>query len=1757
MTQSLRVLLTMAAFTFASFSICLNAQSFSGAPITKMNAALQQSLKAWEVYQIDVEALNKAVKTSPNFNAKINLQFGFHNWDIQLTPSGIIPTDYTLLVHSEKGLQKSFPSDPKAFKGYVENGNGKVRLTIDRDFLYGFVEESGKRFYIEPYSYYEPGAPRDLFVFFDMDDVNRDIDATCSVIDEGLELKKIENDLGNHKGETSAEAMACYVYEIAIASDKSMFTKYGSVAAVENHNIGVINDVQGDYTGNFNHDLVFSIVTQFVVTGTDPWTSSLDAGTLLADFRTWGNNGGFGASYDIGELWTNRDFNGGTVGIAYLSAVCTSFKYHCLQDFTSNSELLRCMTSHENGHNFSMVHDSGSGSCPPDYIMCPFVSTSSTWSSSSVSSFNAFVGPLISSGCLSPCGPTATANFSWNPNPACQGQAVQFTDQSTGTVTTRNWTFQSGVPGTSTLANPVVTWNSPGTFNVTLTVNGNSSITKQVTVNPLPVANFTFTVSGLTVTFTNTSTNATGYIWDFGDGVSSFDVNPVHTYADAGNYVVTLTATNDCSSSVKTKNVNTAPTADFSASPTTGCATLFVNFTNESSSNATSYQWQFPGGNPSSSSLTNPIVFYNTAGTYTVTLTAFNASGSAVETKTSYIHVQTTPAPGFTYSINGLVVNFTNTSSGATSYSWNFGDNTTSTLANPVHTYATGGTYTVTLSAINDCGTTTISKTFSLILPPAASFTANPSSGCAPLTVTFNNTSTNATGYSWVFPGGTPGSSTDQNPTVVFNNPGAYTVTLTATNPGGTSTATTTIQVVPEPVAGFTDTITGLVVHFTNTSTNSNTYNWNYGDNSTSSDTNSVHTYATDGTYLVRLIANGPCGIDTFFKNVVIVTPPVANFSQTPSTGCVPLSVQYSYTGTTNASSFSWSFPGGTPNSATIANPVVVYDNPGQYSATLIVGNAAGSDTIVKTNIVTVGTGPNAGFSSNVNGSTANFNNTSTNANSYSWSFGDGGSSNSNNPSHTYTADGTYTVVLTATNACGSSTATQIVTIITPPIANFTASPTTGCAALTVQFTSTASANSSNLNWSFPGGNPSSSTVTNPVVVYDTPGTYNVSLIASNAAGSDTLIKTAFVVVNTTPTPAFTHTENGLSASFINGSSNANTYSWNFGDGNSSNSANPTHTYATDGTYTVVLSASNACGTSTSSQTITVISLPQASFTATNTSGCAPLSVQFTSTSSANSNTFNWNFPGGTPSSSNEQNPVVSYNTPGNYSVTLTVGNAAGTATATQTNYVQVSNLPNAAFSSNVNNNLAIFTNASSGSTSYNWNFGDGTNANDTNPTHIYLADGVYTVVLTATNACGTNTFTQTVSITTPPTAAFSASATNGCAPFTVQFSNQSSANAQNYAWTFPGGSPASSNEQNPITTWTAPGTYTVTLTVSNGAGSSSTSTIINVGSQPTSSFTYVLNAYTVTLTNTSTNANTYSWDFGDGSKSTAANPSHTYAGSGDYLITLVATNDCGSVSYVQTVSIAGIPPVAAFGAGETSGCVPLIVTFNDQSAGNPTSWNWSFQGGNPSTSNQQNPTVSYSVPGSYGVSLVVANAFGSNSITQANFIVAQGLPAAAFTFGTNQGTVTFNNASFNASSYFWDFGDGNTSTQQNPTHVYTATGTYTVTLNAINACGNSALTQSVAVVVTGTNTPEWLNVFHVYPNPNNGVFNVEMQGNASDEVEFTLYNTLGQLVKRDILDYSNGSLFHTFRYDVLPAGVYKLRVRAGNNSAVVQVIVQ
>jgi len=338
--------------------------------------------------------------------------------------------------------------------------------------------------------------------------------------------------------------------------------------------------------------------------------------------------------------------------------------------------------------------------------------------------------------------------------------------------------------------------------------------TNYITVTSVtkPVAAFSASpTSGnlpLSVTFTDKSTNSpTSWKWNFGDGTSSTARNPTHKYSAEGKYTVTLTATNSAGSNTVTKSnyitvtaTSQAPVADFWGSPLSGKAPLKVTFTEASKGSPTTWRWDFGDGTYSTQK--SPVHTYSVAGTYTVKLTSINTAGSNTKTKWNYVKVSEAsqiPVASFSSNANSgnapLSVTFTDTSTGSpTSWKWDFGDGTYSTVQNPTHIYSTAGKYTVTLTASNTAGSNTVAKSNYITVTgtsqaPVADFWGWPLSGKAPLEVAFTETSTGSpTSWRWDFGDGTY--STQKSPKHKYSAAGNYTVKLTVTNAAGSSTKT-------------------------------------------------------------------------------------------------------------------------------------------------------------------------------------------------------------------------------------------------------------------------------------------------------------------------------------------------------------------------------------------------------------------------------------------------------------------------------------------------------------------------------------------------------------------------------------------------------------------------------------------------------------------------------------------------------------------------------------------------------------------------------------------------------------------------------------------------------------------------------------------------------------------------------------------------------------------------------------------------------
>ncbi|MFK8056762.1 MAG: PKD domain-containing protein [Saprospiraceae bacterium] len=1742
-------------------------------------AVIGKEFSDFERVTFDEDAL-KSFLTDKEGHASFTLGLGDEQWTVDVEPFDPRSEDYVLRIQTENGIETRPRSENMTYRGFTRGPKPQeICFTIVDDFVYGLIAEEGDALFFQSLWLTDPSAPaEDLLLFRGKDGILPD-DHMC-----GADELNHESHEGNedHKSEEEAAGrtqLTCFTVEIAIASDFSMFQAYGSNAvALEARNAGVMAFVNTDYSGQFADDYIFSVVEQFVTTvsGTDPWTASTSASALLNDFTGWGG-GGFSSSHDLGQLWTRRNFNGPTIGVAWVGGLCGGSRYHVLQDFTTNADLTRVLVSHEIGHNFNSLHDAGGS----PFIMAPSVQNTSTWSSNSIGVINAF-GP--SRNCLSSfnCGgPTPpVASFTGTPQSVCQNQQVTFSDQSTN-ADSWSWTFPGATPSTSTDQNPTVTYTSPGTHDVTLTVTnafGTDTETAVgfITVNPLPLANFTAAVvAPLVVEFDNLTVGATGYSWSFGDGNFSNEFEPIHTYSAPGTYNIVLTAFNSCGqvASEIFFEVLVPPTASFTSTAQTGCAPHSVTFTSTSTGVVDTYSWSFPGGTPSSSTSASPTVVYSSAGTFDVELIASNSTGGTTSAQVAYITVVDAAVAGFSESISGTTVTITDASSNADTYLYDFGDGNSSTDASPTHTYSMGGTYTITQTVTNICGSVMTTRMVTISSAPVASFnTVGEVCFGAPVTLTSTSTGTvTSLTYEITRPDATAFSSSQDPFTFTPTLRGSYDVTLTVSNSTGqtSSTQNGAIVVINAPTTTFSFSTAGQTVTFAGEvlpvlQGATATYSWDFGDGGTSSDANPLHTYAAPGTYTVSLTAFNGCEAEISTQTITVGSSPNASISRSPSGDICPGDqVTYTATVTGTANSITWDLPGASNTSPTGASVSVTYAQSGTFDASVEVCNALGCNTTSSSGEVTVQAATVAAFTVATQGALGVvITNNATNGTAYSYDFGDGNSSSDENPSHTYSSPGTYTIEQTVTGPCNNDVTTSTVTVGQAPTASFTSNPGGGsiCPGETVSYTSTSTAASS-FSWSFPGGTPSTSTDQNVQVVYASAGSYDVSLEVTNALGTDTETQTNYIVVEEEPTAAFGSSVSGLTVSFNDQSSNATSYAWDFGDGNSSSMSDPTHTYASSGTYTVTLEVTNTCGTDQSTASVTVLAAPVAEFSNTTSQGCAPHSISFDASGSTGATSVAWSFPGGTPSTSTDVSPTVVYNTVGSYDVTLTVSNSTGTDSETTTNLVVIDEAPTALFTSSINALTATFTNQSTGGSSYAWDFGDGSNTATQSAIHTYTMSGTYTVNLDVTNACGTVRYSETITVLAAPVAAFSQTITSGCAPLAVTYDASTSTDVGTLEWSFPGGTPATSTDPMPTVMYAAGGTFSASLTVTNATGTDTeiATDLVVVAPLAVASFNSDVNMLSVDFTSTSTNANTYSWDFGNGMTSSEVSPTVTYTTAGTYTVTLTVTNACGQDVSTQSVVVAEGLPNAEFSISETSGCAPLMVRLTDETTGSPTAWSWTVSSNTGANfmSTDQNPVFTLTQAGVYTFTLEATNAAGSTTEVRSDVVTVFAAPTVLAEVASINGLmVTFDATLTDADAYIWDFGDGNTSNIEDPLHTYAANGTYTITLTATNDCGEVSGTTTVTIMTSGVGELPAGASFNLFPNPTGGNTTWSLSGVPSEPLTLTVTDVLGREVIRETLGSAS-----TFRQNLSlenwAAGVYVVRLKAKSYEHQVRVVKQ
>lgn len=1141
----------------------------------------------------------------------------------------------------------------------------------------------------------------------------------------------------------------------------------------------------------------------------------------------------------------------------------------------------------------------------------------------------------------------------------CSPIVVQFSDLSTGSPSAWNWDFGNG--NTSTLQNPSAIYSTPGTYTVSLTINGSLSITKTefITVHSDPIVDFSAdTQSGctpLSVSFNDNSTPVSGALtswdWVFGDGGVSNEQNPEHTYDQAGNYSVTLTATNQfgCESVLTKTNFIEVEEfkAEFQADKTDFCEfPAEVNFTNLSVGPGTlSYTWNF--GDGSSSSELNPKHTYTGSGSYTVTLQIRSSVCSFADSYDLTLNVGNKPAPDFNVipeiSCTGESVSFlAGINSDVTNWSWDFGDNTTSSAQNTSHVYTVAGSYNAKLTAtFSDGCTSTSTQEVTVLNPPSPDFKSKQDCDKG---VLFENISNFSDSYLWNFGDGT--FSTEKNPFHEYSALGSYRVRLVATNDGCSRTYERFINVGNPIIADFKPFITSTcgddktlggclpkTIEFEDISFSQNgilTWLWDFGDGSTSSEASPTHTYTVAGDFTAALTITDQFGCTSTKEQQVNVVPadkkPMASFEVDKTEACVLEVVRLTDTSTGEVDLWCWDVGDGRSFQTTQPALTFTYNDVGVYTISLSVSykGCPSDNNYVLTDVITV-LDPKPEFSVSkdcIDTYTVFVENDTENADSFLWDFGDGQTSTVADPgTHTYSETGNYIISLLATNNA------------------------TGCTVRTL----------------------------NAINIYD--------------VQSDFTVSNTNVCIN-----------EGIK--FNNLSTDAVRWVWNFGDGRTSSTMAPSNVkYTSPGKYTIALTSYDwdGCSDYLGKTDLIVVADIQGEFQKKESLNfCDSLKVEFEDLSLATPDIEEWLWDFGDGITSTEQNPVHTYSDFGDYNISLTIKNAEGQCTVLEEDLVKYTEpLPDFEFSKSafcVNEEISLLNNSRNAQT-YAWYIDEDTLLS-INPAISFATRGVREVTLEATDKddCS-NRITKQV-IVQKPSAAFTAQQISAeCPPLTSTFLSTETENVVQWDWRI--NDEFFSSFENPAHTFNFPGKYDISLVVTDNIGcidSSRFDELVKLGG-PFGSYSVDRDtgclSQEVLFEASATNTVSYLWDFGDGvvRETNVPDVDYSYQALGTFNPGLILEDEFGcrvpisqntQINIYDTTAVSFSIPVSYPFTGEM-----VQILYDEFPAG---SWTWYMGDGNIIT--DAAPDHTYSEGGIHSVELVFTNENGCRSrFSQSVFI--------------------------------------------------------------------------------------------------------------------------------------------------------------------------
>ncbi|MBK8807583.1 MAG: gliding motility-associated C-terminal domain-containing protein [Bacteroidales bacterium] len=1379
--------------------------------------------------------------------------------------------------------------------------------------------------------------------------------------------------------------------------------------------------------------------------------------------------------------------------------------------------------------------------------------------------------------------PKVESVFSLDTTQACAPYKVRFDNQSTGVTEEYKWTFGDGTS--------LIESNSPryvyheynnktdsiATYEVKLVTKNIESCrdTLKYTMRLFPEVKAQFIQSSvvgcqpMVVNFSNQSTgmqNPTPHRWEFGDGASSSNLSPSHSYSfpnikNDSTFDVSLVVANSyyCyDTAYSTVTIHPYIDAQFSFAPVISCNPYDLQISN-TSIGVDTYSWNFGDGSAISADPSKLIThnYNNVTGikqVYNVDLIASNdelCTDTVKKTVTVYPQLTALFSASATVGCDSLMVNFTNSSIGATIYNWDFGDGASSNELSPSHLFRNlrdrDTIYIVSLVIGTENMFCTDTFTIGIRVHPyiKAGFNVVPVNGCTPHTVTITNTSVNVDTYNWDFGDGTTSGDDSQlfthqyvNNNLVATN---YNLTLVVSNDEGcTRMQTRKVKVYPNIAADFVtsqdESCYGDTIIFSNLSIGALRYEWNFGDNSTSSLKDTVHVFdykgSIDTVYIVTLTAmSDSLSTCKNSKSIPITVHPYlkAIFAIDKQAACSPFEIKITNS-SVGVSSRTWYFGDGTSSNLPGSNITHLYENNGsttlQYPIKLIVNSALGcTDSSIR--VVSVYPKVEAHFST-FSGCDphyiANFNNSSNNATIFNWNFGDGVTSSEKNPTHSFRNFSTFKdtiikVSLRAESAFGCfDVFDTTVTVFASPKAAFSLENASDCPPYNIPVKNESLGHDSTY-WNFGNGTDTSMMTKNFNVIFNNNTSaiinYPITQIVyiKSSGCSDTLIRN-FVAYP--PVHANFEVNSGchplVITDFKNTSTGGSSWEWDMGDGTSRSAQFPTKTFRNfssikDTTFTITLTVTSFTGCKdVYDTTITVYNKPLADFDLGNVTGCSPYHLPI-SNKAIGADSLIWDFGDSGPIS-NTKLPIFEHdyfnatNKTIDYPITLTAITSDGCSDTIVHNakiypdikaFFSIQSGCDSLFVSNFNNASVGLVN------NYMWNFGDGTSSSKQNPTHYFrnysrVKDTVYTVSLNVENINGcTHLYDTVIAIYHRPYSDFTLGNIPGCSPLPVQINNNS-LGFDSLVWNF-GDTTAISNFSGSIFSHTYSNlrseifNFPITLTSYTDKGCSDTITrnapvypqvIVNFdvvsGCDP-----HTINSFN----NTTINAIVYNWNFGDSESSDLKDPAHgfrNYSRAIDsvYTVELYAESIYGCNDTLRKDVTVFHKPMAEFSILNSPICAPDTIFIINNSIGMD-SCLWNFADGSYDTTfKEKNIQHIYTNMSSElninSIELVTRTINGCTHTITRNATVYP-LVSADYELKTNGCSplkVDFKNNSIGGYSYLWNFGDGNSSGLHSPKNTY---------YNYSNLIDSA---HAVSLIVTskyGCKARLDTNVY-VYPNP-------------------------------------------------------------------------